>query len=233
MPFLQQQVGPQTATDAAPVNLRGGRLGDLIVSELQGRFYESAYRGQLFRTGTTGIVAMTANHNTTNGLSATLGTAAVATPMLGLWNPVNSGKNLVLAQAMLQMQYNTVTTPVPPGALVWAVSQANGAISTGLIPWNSGTLTQAGSQAKGFAGATALTGLSNVLTAMENADFYHAGNVTYGTIGNTVVTPSVGGVQNFDGQLSVPPGAVLALYNTTSTTTFSYTGRLLWTENPV
>ena len=86
---------------------------------------------------------------------------------------------------------------------------------------------------KAFAGATALTGLGNILTALEAADLSNAGSVTYGTIGNTAITPSIGGVQNFDGQLIVPPGGVLALYNTGNGTSFNYTGRLFWEEVPV
>lgn len=228
----QGQVGPISSTaDGVQVALRAGKLGEQIVSQLHGRYFEQALRGNLFSTGTTATVAMTANHNSTNGLSATLGTAAAATPMLGVWNPLGSGKNLVILQTAFQMTYNTVTTPVPCGPLVIAVSLNNGAISTGLIPFNRATLAQSGSVAKGFAGATALTGLSTVMMAIESAaDFEHAGTVTYGTIANTSIAPTVGGVRQTEGSIIVPPGAVFAYYNTNSTTTFSYTGRILWEE---
>lgn len=231
----QGQVGPIASTsEGVQVALRAGKLGEQIVSQLHGRYFEQALRGNMFSSGTTATVAMTANHNSTNGLSATLGTAAAATPMLGLWNPIGSGKNLVILQTAFQMAPNTVTTPAPPGPLVLAVSLNNSAISTGLVPFNRATLAQSGSVAKGFAGATALTGLSTVLTAVESAaDFEHAGTVTYGTLANTSLLSTVGGVRMTDGSLIVPPGAVIAYYNTNSTTTFSYTGRILWEEVPV
>lgn len=230
--LIQGQTGPVTASDNTQTTLRTGKQGgDLIVSELHGRFYEQAYRGNLFSIGTTTTVAMTANHNNTNGLSATLGTAAAATPMIGLWNPSGSGKNIVVLQTAFQIAYNTVATPVPSGPLVLAVSLGNTAISTGLAPFNRLTLQQSGAVAKGFAGATALTGLTNVFTAMESAaDFEHAGTVAYGTIANTAMLSTAGGVRTTDGSLIIPPGAVLAYYNTVSTTTFSYTGRILWEE---
>ena len=235
--LIQGQVGPsspQSLSAGTNPTVRIGQLGDVVVSELHGRFYEQAYRGNFFRTGTTAVVAGTANHGTTNGLSATLATAAAGTPMLGVWNPPTSTVNLVLTQAVLEAYMNTVTTPVPFAALVWAVSQGNGAITTGLTPWNSKTLTQVGSQAKAFAGATALTGLTNILTAIEVADFAAGGSsITYGTIANTAVAPPMIGIQNFDGQIIVPPGAVFGLYNTAATTTFSFTGRLLWEEVPL
>lgn len=234
--LIQGQVGPtstQSVGAGSTPPVRQGQLGDVIVSELHGRFYEQAYRGNFFRVGTTAPVQGTANHGTTNGLSATLATAAAGTPMLGVWNPLTSSVNLVLTQATLATMIQTVTTPAPFGALVWAVSLGNGAITTGLTPWNSKTLTQAGSQARGFAGGTALTGLTNILTAIEASDFASGGTVTYGTVANTATMPYYVATQNFDGQIIVPPGAVFGLYNTGATTTMNFTGRLLWEEVPL
>lgn len=231
--LIQSQVGQPSVASMTPgttPSLRSGQHGDLIVSECHGRFYEQAYRGNLFRTGTTAVVAGASTHGTATGGSGTLATAAGATPMLGVWNPANSPVNLVILQATLHAFINTINTPVPFGSLTWYASNGNAAITTGLIPWNSKTLTQVGSMAKGFAGATALTGLSAVFSAVEAADFATGGSVTYGTIGNTAVHSPLIMTQNFDGQLIVPPGAVLALYNTAATTSFSFTGRLLWEE---
>ena len=234
--LIQGSVGPASASSLSPgtnPGIRQGQLGDVIVSELHGRFYEQAYRGNFFRTGTTTVVAGAAANGTATGGSATLATAAGAQPMLGVWNPLSSTVNLVITQATLAAFYNTVTTPVPFGTLVWYVSLSNAVITTGLLPFNSRTLTQTGSQAKGFAGATALTGLTNIFTAMEASDFQAGGSVTYGTIANTALASPLVATQNFDGQLIIPPGAILALYNTAATTTFSYTGRLLWEEVPL
>jgi hypothetical protein len=232
---VQGVVGQPSQSSISPgvsANARLGQLGDAVVSELHGRFYENAYRNNLFRAGTTSVVTLTANHGTANGLSATLATAAAGTPILGIYNPASSTVNAVLLQASLALMIQTATSPVPPGALVWAVSLGNAAISTGLVPWNSKTLAQAGSQVKAFTGGTALTGLTNVLTAIEAADF-SAGSLTYGTVAITAPTPNSMQVSNLDGQIIVPPGGVLALYNTAASTTFNFTGRLLWEEVPV
>jgi hypothetical protein len=177
---------------------------------------------------------------TATGGSATLSTAITGTPMMGIWNPITSSVNAVLTQAQLSAFYNTVTTPTPFGGLIWYVSYGNGNITTltapsslANIPFNSKTLQQTGSQCKMFFGAQAMTGLANVPVAIEAADFQSGGSVTYGTIANTAVAAPLMFTQNFDGQLIVPPGAVLMLYNTTATTTMSYTGRLLWEEVPL
>jgi len=234
--LIQGQVGPSSTQSVQPGStpaVRLGQQGDLIASELHGRFYEQTYRGASFRTGTTATVTATSNHGTTNGLNTTLATAAAATPMLGIWNPPTSSVNVVLTQATLATFISTATSPNPFSSLVWAVSLGNNVITTGLTPWNSKTLLQSGSQVKGFAGSTALTGLTNIFTAIENADFSSGGSVQYGTVATTALMPSYISTQNFDGQLIVPPGAVLALYNTSQTTTMNFTGRLLWEEVPL
>lgn len=232
--LIQGSVGAPlgSSTPGANPTLRQGNLNDLIVSELHGRFYEQAYRGALFSVGTPAVVTCTANHGTTNGLSATLATGAAATPMLGIYNPAASTVNAVVLQAALALMIQTATSPVPPGDLVWGISLGNAAISTGIVPYNRKTLTQAGSQVKGFAGATALTGLTNVLTFFDSSDF-SAGSLAYGTVAITAPTPLSAQVQNIDGSLIVPPGAVLALYNTAATVTYNFTGRLMWEEVPL
>jgi hypothetical protein len=219
------QVGPAFVQDGVTTQpVRMGKLGDIIVSELHGRFYETAYRGNLFFAGTAGIVALSAN---------TITLSATSTPILGIYNPPTSGVNVVMLQASLSTVINTVTTPVGSGAYAWASSVGNTAVSTGLAPWNAKTMQQSGSQVKSFAGATALTGLTNNLTIMAAADFPSITALTYGTIANTNVIYSNGAIQNFDGSLIVPPGGVLSLVNTTSTTTVSVVARMMWEEVPV
>lgn len=227
--LTQGTAGPILVADGATPNsgLRLGRLGDTLVSELHGRFYEQVFRGNTYSIGM-GLTALSAN---------TITLTATTTPVLGVWNPATSPVNLVILQAALGFVLNTLTTPVGPGPFVWASSLANTAISTGSAPFNRKTMASAGSQAKAFTPATALTGLTNNLVIFEEADFPQASGQTAGTITASTTSSQFAagfnGVQNFDGSLIVPPGGVLALLNTTSTTTYSVTGRLLWEEVPV
>ena len=227
--IIQGQVGPQSGNTSLGAgtnpSIRQGQLGDVIVSELHGLYYEQTYRGNLFSTGQTAPVALAATHAT-----GTL--TASNTPILGLWNPINNTTNVVLLKANLQVFANSLTSGAAPGAFVWAVSVNNAAITTGAAPWNRKSLTQQGSQVRTFTGATALTGLTNNLVVMETADFATMGAVTYTTLASTTLQPSVGGIQLFEGGLIVPPGAVIALVNTTTATTFSVAGKLLWEEVP-
>lgn len=221
--FGEGTVGPAFAQSMTPgtcATNRLGQLGDMIVSSLHGKFYEQAYRGNLYSVGMT-----------STALSAdTITLTATTTPIVGVWNPITSTVNLVIAKATLQISV-AGNSAVAPGAFVWASSVGNGAITTGITPLNRKTLSQVGSQAKGFNISTALTGLSNNLVIRHAAGF---GSLVAAQPATAVPLFSGGNcVEDFDGSLIVPPGGVLALLNTTSTTTVSVASMLLWEEVPV
>lgn len=215
-------VGPTVNADGVTCNARGGRTGEAIMSELHGRFFEQAFRGALFSIGSS-TTALSAN---------TISLTATTTPIVGVYNPITSGVNLVILQAGLQQSVLTASS-VAPGSLVWAGSIGNSAISTGSAPFNRKTMASAGSQAKGFPGGVALTGLTNNLVIFEGADLHPGLALTTATVAATTPQYASIAVQNFDGSLIVPPGGVLALLNTVSTTTVSVASRLLWEEVPI
>jgi len=218
--FLQTQVGQTAAGLNSNPILRSGKLADGIVSELHGRFYEQNYNGNLFSWGKT-ATALSAN-------SITL--TATTTPIIGVWNPASSLVNLVILQATCVFSGFGANNANPGGNLVWAVSTGNGVISTGNAPWNRKTLSQNGSQAKGFDLATALTAITNNLVIASASAIAPPAAIQPAAF--TVVGPA-GGVENLDGSIIVPPCGVLALLNTTSTTTISAAASLLWEEVPV
>jgi hypothetical protein len=200
-------------------NNRLGQFGDTIVSELHGKWYEQAYRGNLYSVGMTST-ALSAN---------TITLTATTTPIVGVWNPLASTVNLVIAKAILQTSV-AGNSAVAPGAFVWATSINNGAITTGLAPLNRKTLAAAGSQAKGFTAAVALTGITNNLVIQQAAAFGPL-VAAQGATATPLFSPA--STEEFDGSLIVPPGGVLALLNTTSTTTISVASMLLWEEVPI
>ena len=239
---VQSQVGPVATTQSiAPgsvVALRSGNLGDTIVSELHGRFYEQTYRNNLFSTSMSATGALTAlssaNQTVANGLSATLATAAASTPILGIWNPATSSINAVILQATLGIT-QTALTVTGAGGFIWAVFTGNSNITTGSTPVNRKTLTASGSQCKGMSGNVALTGLTNIgvalaTSALNGGSIY---NVSEASTASGFVTQAVGYTENIDGSIIVPPGGVLALYATTTPVALSAVGSLLWEEVPV
>ena len=221
-PFGLVGAPAQSYGSGSQPQVRSGQLGDQIVSELHGRFYEQVYRGNVYSNGMT-ITALTAN---------TISLTNTTTPILGVWNPSSSSVNLVILQAALTVVPNNLTSGAGPGVFVLASSIGNGAISTGTAPFNRKTLTSAGSQAKGMA-FQALTGLTNNLVIFEGIEFASPAGLTYTTLASTAPFSEYSSIKNFDGSLIVPPGGILAVLNTTSSTTWSVSGRLLWEEVPL
>lgn len=224
MPYLEGQVGPRQIADGSPAPARLSRTGATVTSEAHGRFQEAALRGKLFADGMT----LTSISNATFSVG-TLG--ATATPVLGVWNPLNSGVNLAVLQARLQI-VNTALQVTGPGAFVWATSFANGAITTGNAPLNRATLQPFGSAARGLSGV-ALTGLTNNLVVRESS------GLGGGPISNLSTLQTAAGlmpfstadVDNIDGAYIVPPGGVLALLTTTNpAVAISAATSLLWEE---
>lgn len=210
--------GPIIQGDGAINALRTDRQGSLVTADAHGRFLEANFRGTLFSAGS-GVTALSAN---------TISLTSTTTPIVGVWNPATSVVNLVVLQVAVHAFANTLTTPVGPGAFVLASSVSNAAISTGAAPFNRKTLQSSGSGAKAFNGGVALTGLTNSLAIFDGLEVPTAGPLTYST--TTAMQLGGAGVINLDGSLIVPPGGVLALLNTTSTTTHSAVSRLLWEE---
>jgi hypothetical protein len=202
-----------------------GEFTEMLVTELQPRFYEQVYRGNVFSIGC----------QLTPLSAATILLTASAQPIVGVGNPSTSGVNVVPLQATLIDELNNVTS-VALGAFVWASSIGNTAtLTAGLAPFNRKTLVAVGSQCKAFSLSTAslLTGLVNNLVIFDAAEFNTSSGLLTTTVAAATPTPSVSGVQNFDGSLIVPPGGVLALLNTVSTVTHSVAARLMWMEIPV
>jgi hypothetical protein len=222
--LVQGTTGPVNFGDGVNPSVRQGRQGDVIVSALHGRYYEQNYRNNVYFTGHTALTALSAN---------TITLTATTTPILGIYNPLSSTVNAVVLQAMLNVVPNNLTSGAAPGAFVWAVSTGNGVISTGLTPYNAKTLIAAGSQVRGFAGATALTALTNNLVVAAGSQLPSPSGLTYTTLASTALLPSYSGREDLDGSIIIPPGGVLALLNTTSSTVFSAVGRLTWEEVPV
>ena len=130
---LDAVVGPQVLQDGVPNALRIGRLSELIVAELHGKYYEQTFRGNLFWSTMSAGVIFPAP-------------AATASNPMTLANPLGSGKNLVLVSfdmvvttivgTPLTGLYGLYVNKVPQAAAVTGTAMA---VQPGLIggPANS------------------------------------------------------------------------------------------------
>jgi len=216
--------GPLYGTTGTSTPFRADLSGAQIVADGHGRFQEAALRGTLFSAGMT--VTSISNVTFTTG---TLG--ATGTPIIGLWNPVGSGKNLVVLQARLQIVMTTLGARTGPGAFMWCVGVNQSAITTGIVPFSRLSLVASGAVGKAYAN-TALTGLSGNLTVMEAAGVQGGPMPVSGTDVLGVVPYAAPSVDNIDGAIVLVPGSVLALLCTTTPVGVSAASSILWEEVP-
>lgn len=219
-----QRVGPVLGGTGTNTPFTSDITGAQRVTQAHGRFQEPALRGGLYSAGmtTTSIANVTFT-------TATLG--ATATPIVGVWNPLNSGKNLVILQARLQVVV-TAATATGGGAFMWCTAVNQSAISTGITPLSRLSLAASGAVGKGYAN-TALTGLSGNLTIQEASGLQGGviGNFSQvGTAVGFVPAPGSALIDAIDGAFVIPPGGVLALLCTTTPVALSAASSILWEE---
>lgn len=221
-----QRVGPIAAGTGTSTPFRADATSAQVVTDAHGRFTEAAVRGLLFSGGMTATAV-----NNATFTSGTLG--ATCTPIIGLYNPVNSPVNLVVLQATLSL-VTTAATATGTGPLVWATSVGNNVITTGNNPLNRKTLVPSGAYAKDMCGV-ALTGLTTNL-AVRNGSALGGGSLgSFSFVGTAVgqATPQIASVENLDGSLIVPPGGVIALLATTTPVAHTASSSILWEELPI
>jgi hypothetical protein len=204
--LLQGEVGPKSYQDGATPNLRFGRLADAIFSELNGRYYEQVYRGNVF------IAALQAGTAITN-LNAT------ATGLI-LTNPAGSGKNLVLLEILLAQ------TSTAAAATNWVALAANvNPTAAAVVHTTPVTLRNAllgsGASSVAFADSAAtLPAAPFVIRAL------HAPSIS--ATATTAVPPFI--KDEVAGAVIVAPGTAISL---TSSAAFSAIASFTWAELPI
>lgn len=210
-------VGAQNNQDNTnPITARAGKQGETIVSELHGRYYEQAYRGNMFRVAN-------ATAQTTSAGTVASGTAFTGT---GLYNPLGSGVNLALlkhefaflvafaASSGLGLQVGILTTTGPTA--ITSIPATN-ALTSG-----SGTSLSYTGKAQAFSSITIAS--TGTLTKIIGAGLTGA-ITTVPVVPNTVV--------EMDGSLIIPPGGFVATYTSTASGTASALYGFVWEEVPI
>lgn len=211
--LLQNVVGqPPAGSSNAIMTGRAGQLGDVIVSELHGRYYETTYRGNSFLLSVSTAAAVTAYTGGAGG-----------TPMICLFNPSGSGRNAVILKASVgnvvaASAAGTVTFGLYFGTTA-AITQA-----TTTAPWSMLTQLQSGSVMTGFRNV-ALTSGSAAANVIPVASYYWAT-----AAGAALVT---GGPVDLEGSVIIPPGSYIALGGSAALTSATWIGSLQWEEVPV
>jgi hypothetical protein len=218
--------GDTLAADGSNPLPKQGRFGELVASQLRGRWYEHNIRGRLFSGG----MALTSISAATFS-AATLG--ATATPIAGIWNPANSGVNAEIELAQLSVII-TALQQTGPGGFGWYSSAGNNTQpATGSKGISRLSLTATG-KCQNMAGV-ALTGLSN------NLAFVAASALVGGSASNLATLQTAAGLQptqagvseeHLEGSFILQPGTVLALLCNGTPVAHSAWAGILWAEVP-
>lgn len=211
--IIQYDVGQLTrqAQGTAP-NAPGGNFGEALDSRLFPDLYTLAKGGFLYTVSATGV----------NPTAFTGG--AAGTPIFGIYNPITSGKDLVIIQARLALRTGG-TAAASTSFNFWGVSQG-GTAPTGTQSQarNLYTMGASGSQAY-VMNSTANTGAlaSNLI----------APSFGLTTVATTPTQQITNAVDNVNGAIIVPPGGYLAYGISVALTSGSVDAALIWAEVPV
>jgi len=183
------------------------------------QYYDANVRGNVYTFGISNTPLVSTN-------AVATGVTATSKPVIGLWNDVGTGKNLVVLNATV-VATTIDDTAVAPGGFTWYKDVSETSISTGSTPVNCSTLASSGSVAKAFAMSTALTGLVGSLSILRPSPITILNAAGPGT---AITQPQGVSVDEVDGDIIVPPGGVLALLGMLSTTTIKLSVSITWAE---
>lgn len=210
-------VGEVQAADAVQAQLRQGRLSDLVVSELQGKYYEMTKRQRTFSL----MLATTSSTIAAGNITAA---AAAASTQFALWNPAGSGVDLVLLKVWCSIISGTL--PAAPMTHDLFNATAISVAKSGKIQSAYGNLGK-GSSAADFvsAGGSALTGAgAHTAHRLMALDFTAA---AFADAGSTLA------LEVLDGDLIIPPGVGWAPCFSAAGTTLLNAWAVTWAEVPI
>ena len=192
--LIQGQVGPtstQSVQPGATPTVRLGQLGDMIVSELHSRYYETTYRKNMF------TAVLTAGTTTSAALSTTF-------TGLMLLNPNNSTANFVINK--VGMSFGVA---FPAAA---AIGLQTGNQSTALLSGLTTTNTAVTSNYVSKVASQGITYSAATTTAPALASVFGTG-----LTGAITTVPAYNGVLiDLEGSIILPPGAWVATYTSTA-----------------
>jgi hypothetical protein len=179
MALLQVIPGIQNNPDSQPVSARGGRQGDLMVSELHGRYYEQTFRGNMFSASIQAVA------------TTTVGLATTYTGLV-LSNPVGSAVNLVLNKASV-MQSVIQSTQVEAYAIAVGYNATTNVTHTAALTTKSNLIGS----------GTSSVGLADTSATLPTAPTYH----TFVQNTGAATANGTGSVIDLEGSVILIPGA--------------------------
>lgn len=207
---LELITGPLPSSDGLKDGpLRIGRMGSLVVTDSHGKYHEAVSRGNVYQLSVNG-----------GAVTAFTGGAA-GTPLISIYNPIGSGKNLSILGIGLASRVAASAAGTVGFNLWGGVSVAPSGTAT--IPMNMLTLQTGGSVARGSSNGVT-TGSTAIGLILPLASYYWA------TAAGAIITPTL-----FDilGLVICAPGNLIALGGTAALTSATYDVAMFWEETQI
>lgn len=217
---LTGTVGPPSnvsAGDGVSLPLLQGKQSELMTTQLHGKYYTQAYRGNLFygASAATGLATSAFSNTTYVGLL--------------LWNPTGSGKNLVPVRAVQSRILATTTV------CVWGhayLANAGAGLGTAISAFTTITNTRGPCNNPGITGQGNSVALVGGGATLGTAFGWGRANGMCGGTNNTAVVEQVL-IEEFDGLVIIPPGTVMAVFASSSAQIGTYAPSIIWEEVPL
>lgn len=193
--------------------LRGDKTAALVITDGHARYQEAVIQGNVYSlaTAAAGVTIAAAN----------VFSAANAQPLVGIFNPANSGVNAVVLRG--RHTWNSGTTGA--SGLVWATAPSPAGITAASAnsPINMLTLAATGSKMRGYTNSamTAITG--NQITIFSGGP----------TVGALAANGSATFLDEVAGEFIIPPGAAGGLFAASAGTSPIVAASMTWEEVPV
>lgn len=226
MPLTQIEVGAPSATsigDNQVTGVLGGKQGDMITSQLHGKYYTQASRGNVYYASSAAA-----------GLVNTIFSATSAPTYIGLlvWNPQGSGRNLSMIRANVGIAA-VGATALSAWGYAWVNNAGSGVATAGVVSSFTGITATRGSAICGLGGqgsSVALTGSAATFTTAlawgRSAAFSSATGAITTQIGPPMMT------EDFEGSMIVPPGTIWTI-TTAILSGITAVSTAIWEEVPI
>ena len=209
--IINGQVGPQSSTSSLAAGtqpaMRLGNMGEQIVSELHGKYYETCYRRAVYTASALAVSLPTTLNTTSTGLC--------------LYNPVGSPVNLVILTASWGLNV------VPTAAAV--LSLATGYSATAITTSSAADTLKSAFVGVGGSGV----GVAYKSVTLPSAATHHTILGSVGTAATTAWPVIPIQTYNVDGQIILPPGAYCVFNSTAAQTSTQFYLSFSWEEVPV
>ena len=221
MPISQVRVGPLTNNpDNSTPDQLAGKSGEIIVSDLHGKWYQQAVRGNVYYMSTVSA-----------GLAIPIDTTTA--PRVMLWNPTGSGKNAELIRfSAAQVSGTAVATPVGLQGIANVGSSTAGtsaisAFAQNVFGTNTYNAVFGGPNNSAMKSSSQGTNTVLAVTAWLHTMFGTSAMVSTSQANNPHQL-----VYDFDGTFVLAPGnAIFVTATAASVALFAQT--LVWAEVPV